>query len=218
MSEPSILAIDTSTDWAGIAVQVDRQIIQRNWEMGRHGTTAMAPAIREILAEAGVTVEQLDACAVAIGPGSFSGLRVGLSLAKGFAFATGLRLIGVPTLEIALARVPDGKDGVAILRAGRSRLVWARSTSPDQFQTGKLADLIADLLTMPVEIVVGEIRESDIEDLAAQTGVTILPAPDRFRHAADMLPIAGASFARGEFADPIALSPRYLHADSGTAS
>jgi tRNA threonylcarbamoyladenosine biosynthesis protein TsaB len=215
--EPSILAIDTSTDWAGIAVQFDGQVRQRNWEIGRHGTTAMAPAIQELLAEAGCTVDKMDACAVAIGPGSFSGLRVGLSLAKGFAYASDLKLLGIPTLQIALARVPAGTSGVAILRAGRSRLVWARSTSADDVQTGKLDDLIADLVRSPVDLVVGEIRESDEADLRNRTGVVILPVPDRLRQAADMLPIASSRLARGDVDDPIGLTPLYLHAASGAA-
>ena len=215
--EPAILAIDTSTDWAGIALQTDGKVTQRNWEIGRHGTIAIATAIQQLLLGAGATVDQLDACAVAIGPGSFSGLRVGLSLAKGFAFASNLKLIGVPTLQIALARVPEGKTGVAVLRAGRSRLVWARSTSPDGFQSGKLDDLIADLVRAPVEFAVGEIRESDEPELRDRARVTFLPEPDRLRQAADMLPIATERLTRGEIDDPVGLSPLYLQTGPGTA-
>src|SRR4051812_26090853 len=82
-----ILAIDTSTDWCGIAFDNSESVAEQNWQVGRHGTTAIAPVVAELLGKAGLGVSDFDACAVAIGPGSFSGLRVGISLAKGFAAA-----------------------------------------------------------------------------------------------------------------------------------
>jgi tRNA threonylcarbamoyladenosine biosynthesis protein TsaB len=213
-----ILGIDTSTDWCGIAIQIGDRIVQRNWEVGRHGTTAVAPAIQELLADAGIRVEDLTACAVATGPGSFSGLRVGISLAKGFAFARGVDLIGIPTLEIALARIPAGSSGVAVLRAGRSRFVWAKTTSPDSYRTGKIEDLVNDLRSGPVDIAVGEIRDAEEDALVTNTAITVMPAPDRLRQAGDLLVIASRRLAEGAIADPVSLSPLYLHPGVGTPS
>src|SRR5262245_52075822 len=65
---------------------------------GSHARTLL-PLIDAALAAAGVGLRQLDLLAVSIGPGSFTGLRIGLSVAKGLALATGLPVVGVPTLE-----------------------------------------------------------------------------------------------------------------------
>jgi tRNA threonylcarbamoyladenosine biosynthesis protein TsaB len=89
--------------------------------------SASLPALVDgVLEDAGLRIEDVEAVAVSIGPGSFTGLRVGLALAKGIAFAGGLPLVGVPTLE-ALAHVADAAVGETICAAldARKREVYA---------------------------------------------------------------------------------------------
>ena len=216
MGKLTILAIDTSTDWACVGLRHGGRTVEHNWDVGRHGTTAIAPVIETMLDQAGILVSDLDAVAVAVGPGSFSGLRVGLSLAKGFAMATEIPLIGIPTMAIALARIPEGIRGAAVLRAGRSRLVWATTADPATYVTGKIDDFRAAVAAEEIGLIAGELQSGDAARIA-DAGVHVLGAPDGYRQASDLLDLAEDRLAAGRTDDPIALSPIYLHPGSGPA-
>src|SRR5512146_2506000 len=96
-----LLAVDTSTAQVGLALYDGSQVISEYaWRSSQRHTVELAPAIFELLNRCGLTMEDIHALGVALGPGSFTSLRVGLSLAKGFAFARHLPLIGIPTLDV----------------------------------------------------------------------------------------------------------------------
>jgi len=96
----SALGIETATSIASVAiVAANRVTAERALPMrGSHARTVL-PLIDATLEAAGIGLRNLDVLAVSIGPGSFTGLRIGLSVAKGLALATGLPVVGVPTLE-----------------------------------------------------------------------------------------------------------------------
>lgn len=121
-----ILAIDTATDWVGLALHDGSTILAEfGWRSRRTQTIELAPAVAQLWARTGVAPGDLNAVAVAIGPGSYTGLRVGLSLAKGIALGQKLPLVGVPTLDIVAASVIRLEtDLVVLAQAGRTRL-WA---------------------------------------------------------------------------------------------
>ena len=121
-----ILAIDTATDWVGLALHDGGTVTaELGWRSRRTQTIELAPAVAQLWARTGVSANDLNAIAVANGPGSYTGLRVGLALAKGIALGQKLPLIGVPTLDVVAAAVPRLEtDLVALAQAGRSRL-WA---------------------------------------------------------------------------------------------
>jgi len=119
--------------------------------------------IAGLLRESRTDAADLAACVVAIGPGSFSGLRVGLSLAKGFALAVGMPLLGIPTFQVTLARIAPDQNGVGVIRAVRSRLVWASNTAPEHVQSGTLPDLITWLMANPVDMLVGEVNDEQVD-------------------------------------------------------
>ncbi len=106
------LGIETATSIASVGIVVeDRVVAERSLPMhGSHARTLL-PLVDEALAAAGVTLAALDLLAVSIGPGSFTGLRIGLSVAKGLALATGLPVVGVPTLE-AYAHTAGPRSGL----------------------------------------------------------------------------------------------------------
>jgi tRNA threonylcarbamoyladenosine biosynthesis protein TsaB len=121
-----LLALDTSTRSAGVALYDGVQVLCENtWTSQEAHTTELAPAVADALRKAGCSAADLGAIGVALGPGSFTGLRIGLALAKGLALAQQIPLIGIPTLDILAAAqpVPDAKALLAVvLRAGRGRL------------------------------------------------------------------------------------------------
>jgi tRNA threonylcarbamoyladenosine biosynthesis protein TsaB len=211
----AILAIDTSTDWAGVALLLGDRVVEENWDVGREGTRQVVPALDRLLTSTGTSVEQLIAIGVAIGPGSFSGLRVGISLAKGLHIATNVPLVGVSTIVSTLERVPANRTGIGVIRAGRSRLVWAGTETPTEFTSGTFEDLVASIETQGVQSVVGEVTDEQANVLRS-LGPDVLPEPERYRRAG-ALARATFTMAKAElFADPIALEPIYLYPQSAS--
>ena len=119
-----LLAIDTSTRYAGVALADPGRVVSaRSWYSAVNHTAELMPAVSETLKAAGLTVNDLAAIAVALGPGGFSALRVGMSVAKGLALASGRPLLGIGTLDAeAQPYLQSGLPVCALLDAGRQEL------------------------------------------------------------------------------------------------
>ena len=97
----NILSIETSTDWCGVALTTDGKCINKIQERIPRGHSENLPVYyKQIINKSKKLIKKIDAISVSIGPGSFTGLRIGLGFAKGLAFAKNLPIIPVPTLEI----------------------------------------------------------------------------------------------------------------------
>lgn len=120
-----ILALDTATRWTGLALHDGKTIIaEQGWHSLHTQTVELIPAIGQLLARADINAADLRAVAVAIGPGSYTSLRVGLAAAKGISLAHQIPLIGVPTLDI-MAAATGLRTGslVVVVEAGRKRVI-----------------------------------------------------------------------------------------------
>lgn len=208
LSRRALLAIDTSTGQAGLALGLPETTLARSWAAGRTQTTSILPAIDEMLREAGLAPADLGAVAVATGPGTFTGLRVGLSVAKGIVMARGIPLVGIPTLEIAAGAIDDAGDLVTVLPAGRGRVVWQRFAGgePGEARNTTLDELADWLEEHPETVLAGELEEGQRERVAAHPRLRLA-----FRDPAVMVRIARARLAAGEVDDPATLEPVYLH-------
>ncbi|OLO04012.1 MULTISPECIES: tRNA (adenosine(37)-N6)-threonylcarbamoyltransferase complex dimerization subunit type 1 TsaB [Salinicola] len=101
---PTLLALDASSTACSCALIQDRLIVQRFEIAPREHTRLLLPMIDDVLAQAGVSLGQLDAIAYGQGPGSFTGLRIAAGVAQGLAYGADLPLMGISTLEaLALA-------------------------------------------------------------------------------------------------------------------
>jgi tRNA threonylcarbamoyladenosine biosynthesis protein TsaB len=128
----TVLAIETATDMVGVAlVGPDGAAAERVHLGGRAHAELLAPAIEEVCAVSGVTVNAIDRIAVDIGPGLFTGLRVGVATAKALAQALGIDLVGVTSLDVlaAAARAEVAADGatpvVSVVDARRGEVFAA---------------------------------------------------------------------------------------------
>lgn len=120
-----LLAIDTATHTMSLALHDGAELLlEETWQTSNNHTVELAPAVRAALIRAGKP--SLTAMAVSIGPGTYTGLRVGVALAKAMASARDLPLVGISTLEILAAAQPQFPGIlIGVVKAGRGRVVTA---------------------------------------------------------------------------------------------
>ncbi len=214
-----LLAIDTSADRAGLALFDGEALHECAWPAERRQTTEVPPRISELLERAGLTVADLGGVAVAIGPGTFTGLRVGLSLAKGLAMAGDLPIAGVPTLEAtALPWLRAGRSVIAVLPAGRGRLVWqefggTEGTAP---VNGTPADLLATIDETAVDAIVGELPLT-LREALATSPVPVVAEPGLSSRIGSVARLGWKALSSGRADDLATLEPVYVHGVSKAA-
>jgi tRNA threonylcarbamoyladenosine biosynthesis protein TsaB len=213
-----LLAVDTSTKHVSLALHDGFQLrVEYTWEAPRQHTVDLVPRTVAALGQLNMGARHITGIAVALGPGSFTGLRAGLSVAKGLAMTRGLPLVGVPTLDIvAAAQWPDDRPLVAVLQAGRGRICavsycwledgWAAQDAP---RLTTWPDLVTEL-DAPT-LFCGEVDRRGAEMLASAGELAVLlPAGVRLRRAGYLAELAWRRIARRDFDDPAALTPIYL--------
>jgi len=222
-----LLALDTSTRLAGIALYegVRGVIAEQHWHSANRHTVELTPRIAEILAQADVTPADLRAVAVALGPGSFTGLRVALAVAKGLALANGLALLGIPTLDVvAYPHSHQPLPVIAVVQAGRGRVCWApyalgpAGWSPEAPYGLTTVTRLAELVDRPT-LFAGELAAAERATLAEQLGerAHLLPPALTIRRAGYLAEMAWDRFVAGRADDPATLNPIYLHEPAAPA-
>lgn len=214
-----LLALDTSTRTTGVALYDGTQVLAENlWVSRDYHTVELAPAVAETLAKSGIEASELDALVVALGPGSFTGLRIGLALAKGMALAHHLPLIGVPTLDVlAAAQPPHDGPMVAVLRAGRGRLAvgWYQGRAEGWHSTGKTEVLTPPELSQRIRkptLVCGELTAGERRLLGRKRKNVILASPAHsVRRPSYLAEVGWRRWLAGQVDDPATLAPVYLH-------
>ncbi len=215
-----LLALDTATDLASIALYDGwRVIAEHSWHSNRRHTVELAPNVDALLRQAGVRPSLVAGVAVALGPGSFTGLRVALSFAKGLTLATEAALLGIPTLDVvAYPHRWQPLPVCAVIQAGRGRLCWALYRhGPDGWGP------VSGYRLSEVEAVAREIEGPTLfsgellprnaallQDLLGDR-FRLAPPAMRLRRAGILAELGWARYQAGDMDDPAALSPIYLH-------
>jgi tRNA threonylcarbamoyl adenosine modification protein YeaZ len=121
------LAIDTSTEIAGLALAGEDKILAKlTWQCEQSHSTQLLPELVRLLDQAQLKLQSARGIIVARGPGSYNGLRVGLSTAKGLAFSLSIPIVGISSLEAeAYRHVGIGRPVCSILNAGRGEIATA---------------------------------------------------------------------------------------------
>lgn len=153
-----VLALDTSTHQASIALCTEETLPgEYTWDIGNNHSVELLQHVQEIVAACGKTLPEIDALAVATGPGSFNGTRVAVAAAKAFAFALGKPIVGVSTLDVIAAQQQWNGPICAVLEAGRSEVYAAcylneRVYDVDGEMSGRLLRLGDYMLLSPQQL------------------------------------------------------------------
>ncbi len=212
------LAIDTSTYFASIALSREGEAIaETSWRSEQNHTVELVPNIEHLLKRIDVTCKSLNAIFVARGPGSFNGLRVGISTAKGLAFALNIPLIGIDTLEIEA--YPFAFTGLLLCpvhSAGRGEIATALYRQDDSWRCLEEAHITTvDVLCQQIKqatLFCGEIPQPVVQQLQQILGEhAVIPDPvARIRHASQLAVLGWRRLARGIHDNPASLQPLYL--------
>ena len=217
-----LLAIDTSSSQTGVALyDGHRVLVEVVWPAPRRHTADLAPQVQWALRQASVAPQALQAIAVAIGPGAFTGLRTGVALAKGMALALRLPLVGIFTLDIFAAAVPPepGVPLVAALPIGRGRLAaswyrvrgnqWRAESRPELYTAALLASEIRE----PTRVC-GEFTAEERATLAENPHVRLGSPAQCTRRPGLLAELAWERFQRGHVDAAETLVPFYVTTQS----
>jgi len=213
-----LLAVDTSTAQVGLALYDGAQVIgEYAWRSIQRHTVELAPAIAELLAHCGMTMQNVQALGVALGPGSFTSLRVGLALVKGLAISRHIPIIGIPTLDILANAQPASKLLLAVaIQAGRGRfaLGWYKNSKHGWQVQGPArvvtVDAIMDEVKSP-SLLCGEFTSGDRQKLETNTDVRLVSPAQSVRRPAVLAELAWKRWQAGNVDDEASLAPIYLH-------
>ena len=163
----TILAVDTSTEACSVALQIGDKTIAKFADEPRSHSRLLMPMVQEVLAEAEIKVNQLDAIGVSIGPGSFTGLRIGFAAVQGMAYGADIPVVPVSTLELITATYtrqenPKAGEIIALLDARMSEFNLGRYRVDDNHQ---IVALEADRLLSSDQV---------IELIAANQGISVI--------------------------------------------
>lgn len=168
-----------------------------------------------MLRRAGLAADDLTGLAVTIGPGSFTGLRIGMAFVKGMAFGRGLKVVGIPTLDVVAAGQPSRPDPMlALVHAGRGRWAagWYRWSKRAWKAEGKPFLLDMESLGSLFErstYVCGELTQEEREAFAGQRNVRLAEPAMCVRRPAVLADLGWKRIRTRKAADPLQLVPVY---------
>ena len=213
-----LLAVDTSTAQVGLALYDGSQVIaEYAWRSSQRHTVELAPAIFELLTRCGLIMDNITALGVALGPGSFTSLRVGLSLVKGLALARELPLIGIPTLDILAAAQPLSRLPLLVaIQAGRGRLAagWYKRSKNGWQAKGPARVVTVKALVEEVKspvIICAELTVEERQKMTEKTEIQLASPTQSIRRPAVLAEKAWTRWQAGDVQDAATLAPIYLH-------
>jgi tRNA threonylcarbamoyl adenosine modification protein YeaZ len=212
-----ILAIDSSTDTASLALARDGKVLaQVSWRCGQNHSVELLPRLTQLLDEAKVSLKDASCIIVAKGPGSFNGLRVGLSTAKGLAFSLGVPIVGISSLETeAYGHAQSDLPICPVFNAGRGEIAIALYQKKDNEWRQLTPEHITTVDALSAEIsektlFCGEYVATIARRLKEKLKGKAVIAADEMRSAVSLIELAKPRIDAGDYDDPATLQPIYL--------
>ncbi|MCS7071299.1 MAG: tRNA (adenosine(37)-N6)-threonylcarbamoyltransferase complex dimerization subunit type 1 TsaB [Anaerolinea sp.] len=219
-----LLALDTATSTMSLALHDGARLLaEETWVTANNHSSELAPGIQRLLERVHVAPDHLTALAVSIGPGTYSGLRTGVALAKGMAAACNLPLVGVSTLDTLAAASAQFQGGlIVIVQAGRGRVIagayrWAKGRWRAR---GEAQNFTWDALMQSIDgpcLITGEVDDNGRAAIAAARSagklVTLASGAARLRRAGYLAEEAWARLSEapgGQYFAPAEVVPVYV--------
>ncbi len=219
-----IILIETSTSLCSAAIAEDGAIVAVRESAGtREHASLTAPFVKEMLDERGLKAQDCDAVCVSMGPGSYTGLRVGVSTAKGLCFGAGIPLLAVDTMEILYQQAIDAISGACICPGGEFKYIVPMIDARRMEVYAAVYSAAGDRLTeIEPQVVTPESFAAQLEEgpvLFIGDGALkckdVLSSPNAFfleacPRASAMLRPAEKAFKEGKFQDVAYFEPLYI--------
>ena len=214
-----VIAIETATMVGSIAIIDAARVISEITLNARatHSERLMA-AIDRLLGDSGLAIDDMDGVAVSIGPGSFTGLRIGLSAAKGLSYASGKPLIGIPTLDALALNMTFSSYLICPIQDARKGEVYTALYRPGDNSPEKMTDdmavdpsALAGMITQKT-VFLGDGVNRYRELLMKQLGELYneAPIPLQLPRASNVAMLGLKRLEKGDTDDPFTLIPRYI--------
>lgn len=215
-----ILAVDTATHTGSVAL-TDYEVVLAEYSLFSKETHSrrLLQAVEYLLAQTGLALNDIDGLAVTIGPGSFTGIRIGLATFKGLALATGKPVVGISTLDALAANFPVADRLVFPVIDARKGEVFTAAYYPNE--EGRLIKTSPESALSPQDLVArieerviligdgarsyGEFFEKELGDKAF-----FAPGPFSFIRASNVAFLAAEKFKAGELVDVVTMVPTYI--------
>jgi tRNA threonylcarbamoyladenosine biosynthesis protein TsaB len=213
-----ILALDTASDACSVALNIAGEIHEEFALVPREHTQRLLPMVDRILTKAQLKVEDLDAIAFTRGPGSFTGVRICISVVQGLAFGANVPVIPLSTLQVMAAGarrlLPEAKEGrlLVALDARMSEVYWCAFDENDQMGQ--------EYVISPEQLLENELLWSAVQPAMAlgpgwhYETLNAIPREETqlefYPHAYDLAALAATAFARGEWVKAEEAEPVYL--------
>jgi tRNA threonylcarbamoyladenosine biosynthesis protein TsaB len=215
---PRALAIETSGRVGSVAVvEGDRLVAEEAFPHGLKNAAGIVPILDRLVRARGWTPADVEQLYLSIGPGSFTGLRIGVTLAKTLAMATGAKLVAVPTVQVLAANAPvDAQHLIIVLDAKRDQIFTARFERQGsdwiERETAHLDSLSAMLTRSPRPIcLLGEGIPFHEKFVPREDAGVFISPPDTWQARAAVVARIGMKMtAADQFAEAFGLTPMYV--------
>lgn len=201
----------------GVALHDGSRVLGESlWEGGRRHTVLLAPEVAMLFRKLNLELNTLSAVAVASGPGSYTGLRIGMAFAKGLALTHNLAIIAVPTFDILALNQPRRKEPMlVVLEAGRGRVAglwykWGRRgwQAQSKAETHTWDELRGQIKQK--SYICGEMDKARRKALSEEPHAVLAPPAACVRHPTVLAELAWEKVRKGKLPDPATIAPNYL--------
>lgn len=201
----NILAIDTSTDYLSLAIMKNEKIPARiHKKAGKRHSILLVPMIDKLLRKVGLKITDIDCFAISAGPGSFTGLRIGITVVKGFAYVLKKPIVTVPTLDVIANNISLFKGVICVVLDARKNKVYGCFYKSD----GKTIKKITKHLLLPMD---GLLKKAAKYDNILFLGDKAKGIKDWHPRAEIVARMGAEEFKKRRFTSAEDLEPLYLY-------